>query len=110
MIVKRNLALLLVGCLSLASLTGCGDNGERKDTTAVSGSAVSESAASGEAPAADETADADIEAPEGYHLVWHDEFDGDKLNEEDWNRETHPIGWVNNEWQEYVPSEDYAYV
>ena len=110
MIVKRNLALLLVGCLSLASLTGCGDNGEKKDTTAVRGSAVSESAASGEAPAADETADAEIEAPEGYHLVWHDEFDGDKLNEEDWNRETHPIGWVNNEWQEYVPSEDYAYV
>ncbi|MCR5592112.1 MAG: glycoside hydrolase family 16 protein, partial [Lachnospiraceae bacterium] len=65
--------------------------------------------------AAEETAEnqespAEIEAPEGYHLVWNDEFDKDALNEEDWNYESHEVGWVNHELQEYVPSEEYAYV
>ena len=52
----------------------------------------------------------EITCPEGYHLVWHDEFDGDSLSESDWNYEAHEAGWVNHEWQEYIPSEDYAYV
>ncbi|MBR1797939.1 MAG: family 16 glycosylhydrolase [Clostridiales bacterium] len=51
-----------------------------------------------------------IEAPEGYTLVWHDEFDGDSLNEEDWNREFHPSGYVNNERQTYLMDPEYAYV
>ena len=53
---------------------------------------------------------ADIEIPEGYSLVWADEFDSDTLNEADWNMETHEVGWVNHELQEYVPSEEYAFV
>ena len=52
----------------------------------------------------------DIEIPEGYHLVWADEFDGDSLSEADWNYETHEPGWVNHELQEYVPGPDYAFV
>ncbi len=53
---------------------------------------------------------ADMKIPEGYHLVWHDEFEGTKLNEADWNYEEHEVGWVNNELQEYVPSDKYAFV
>lgn len=42
-------------------------------------------------------------APEGYDLVWHDEFDsGSELNSNDWKHEVQRKGWVNNELQNYV--------
>ncbi|MCR4602689.1 MAG: family 16 glycosylhydrolase [Prevotella sp.] len=42
-------------------------------------------------------------APEGYQLVWHDEFDsGSELNATDWTHEVKNSGWVNNELQNYV--------
>ena len=42
-------------------------------------------------------------APEGYKLVWHDEFDsGSELNAADWTHEVKNSGWVNNELQNYV--------
>ena len=43
---------------------------------------------------------------DGYKKVWGDEFDGDSLNRADWNVETHEKGWVNNELQEYVDSDE----
>ena len=43
---------------------------------------------------------------EGYTKVWGDEFDGDSLNRDDWNVETHEKGWVNSELQEYVDLEE----
>lgn len=42
--------------------------------------------------------------------VWKEEFSGDSLNLDDWNVETHPPKWVNNEWQEYVDSTKNIYV
>ena len=42
-------------------------------------------------------------APEGYKLVWHDEFNsGSELNAADWTHEVWGKGRVNNELQEYV--------
>ena len=42
-------------------------------------------------------------APEGYQLVWHDEFDeGTELNKVDWTHEVQNSGWVNHELQNYV--------
>ena len=42
-------------------------------------------------------------APEGYTLVWQDEFDkGSELNGDDWTHEVKGSGWVNNELQNYV--------
>ncbi len=54
-------------------------------------------------------------APEGYSLVWHDEFDGiygyapnengvpkPVLNPDDWTHEVKNSGWVNHELQNYV--------
>ena len=42
-------------------------------------------------------------APEGYTLVWQDEFDnGSVLNPDDWTHEVKGSGWVNNELQNYV--------
>ena len=42
-------------------------------------------------------------APDGYHLVWNDEFDkGSELNGDDWIHEVQNSGWVNHELQNYV--------
>ena len=42
-------------------------------------------------------------APEGYSLVWSDEFDnGLELNADHWTHEVQNSGWVNNELQNYV--------
>lgn len=41
--------------------------------------------------------------PEGYQLVWNDEFnEGSELNSNDWRHEVQKSGWVNNELQNYV--------
>ena len=43
------------------------------------------------------------DAPDGYTLVWQDEFDeGTELNPKDWTHEVQPSGWVNHELQNYV--------
>lgn len=46
--------------------------------------------------------DPTIKVPEGYQLVWNDEFDGTSLNSTDWRHEVQGPGWVNNELQTYV--------
>lgn len=50
-----------------------------------------------------------IEAPEGYTLVWNDEFDGTGLGG-DWTYEVQGPGWVNNELQSYVKDNQVAVV
>ena len=53
------------------------------------------------AQAAAEQAAYDV--PEGYKLVWQDEFnEGTELNAADWTHEVQPSGWVNHELQNYV--------
>ncbi len=43
------------------------------------------------------------DAPEGYRLVWQDEFnEGTELNPADWTHEVQKDHWVNNELQNYV--------
>lgn len=47
--------------------------------------------------------DDDIETPEGYQLVWHDEFnEGSELNATDWRHEVQKDHWQNEELQNYV--------
>lgn len=46
--------------------------------------------------------DGEIIAPEGYTLVWHDEFDSGSDLSSDWTHEVKNSGWVNNELQNYV--------
>ena len=46
-----------------------------------------------------------IVAPEGYELVWHDEFEEGTTLSEDWIHEVKPSGWVNHELQNYVDGE-----
>ena len=48
--------------------------------------------------------DRDIVTPDGYRLVWHDEFnEGDQLNSSYWEWENWERGNVNNELQYYRP-------
>ena len=46
--------------------------------------------------------DRDINTPEGYRLVWHDEFNEGATLGSDWTHEVKGPGWVNNELQTYV--------
>ena len=51
-----------------------------------------------------------IAAPEGYELVWHDEFDTAGINTpstDNWWYETGSSGWGNNELQDYVSGGKY---
>lgn len=50
----------------------------------------------------------EVKAPEieGYNLLWHDEFSGKELNEDNWTREPREPGWTNEELQEYTLSDD----
>ena len=45
----------------------------------------------------------DIVAPEGYSLVWNDEFDVEPKESGKWRFENWAPGRVNNELQRYVP-------
>ncbi len=46
----------------------------------------------------------------GWALEWSDEFDGDELDETNWNRQVESAGRFNEEWQRYTDSVDNAYV
>lgn len=56
----------------------------------------------------------DIDVPEGYELVWRDEFNEGSVPSGEWWYETGAGGWGNNELQEYVAQnkdgKDIAYV
>ncbi len=77
---------------------------ERTGTVIVKSGTVRESVAVKQA-AKPEMATGDIKVPEGYRLVWHDEFDDKSStlpNENNWYYETAEPGWVNNELQTYI--------
>lgn len=51
-----------------------------------------------------------IPSYDDFELKWEDDFDGETLNEDDWNYETHEKGWVNSELQAYVKSDENIYL
>lgn len=59
---------------------------------------------------ADDNIDSKKDSDKQWNLVWEDNFEGNSLNLENWNYETHEPGWVNNELQEYTDSTDNIYV
>lgn len=106
---------LITALMMAASVSACGNTSGGGENTEAVTAEVTEAATEEVTEAAVDTSATDVsedevEVPAGYHLVWHDEFNGTELNEEDWNREEHEVGWVNNELQEYIPSDEYAYV
>ena len=87
-----------------------GNYGETEMSVAVSPNSTNETrtgeivvvAGSSEVKAAVTQYSDNIETPEGYYLVWHDEFNEGTSPGNDWTIEVKPSGWVNNELQNYV--------
>lgn len=47
---------------------------------------------------------------EGYNVLWSDEFDGKKLDENIWHREEREKGWTNQELQKYTSDEKNGFI
>ena len=45
-----------------------------------------------------------------YTLIWEDNFEGDTLNLDHWNRQVEPAGRFNEEWQRYTDDVKNSYV
>lgn len=54
------------------------------------------------------TATTPIDVPEGWNLVWHDEFDGKQINSDNWNYDLGGGGWGNGEAQIYTDLKENA--
>lgn len=55
-----------------------------------------------ETPSESDTQVNEIVVPEGYTLVWHDEFNSGPVLSREWVIENQPSGWVNHELQNYT--------
>ena len=51
---------------------------------------------------------AQVEVPEGWDLVWHDEFDGRKIDTDNWTYDIGGWGWGNGELQFYTSRQENA--
>ncbi|MCR4685772.1 MAG: hypothetical protein K5649_09925, partial [Lachnospiraceae bacterium] len=71
---------LWLAALLTVSLTAC-TLPQEAATAEAQTEAAEEAAPAEETEEAAPTPAPDMEIPEGYHLVWADEFDGDSLNE-----------------------------
>ncbi|MFQ9516685.1 MAG: glycoside hydrolase family 16 protein [Eubacterium sp.] len=63
----------------------------------------------------DDNNDSDIETPDGWSLIWNDEFNGTTLDNSKWTRQTgylldendiNTFGWGNKELEHYTDSEE----
>ena len=46
-----------------------------------------------------------VSLPDGYHIVWSEEFNSNAVNDTVWSAETRAPGWFNGERQEYCGKE-----
>lgn len=99
---------------ALVMLTGCNTTNTTSDESSTAETKPTETTA---AETTEETTEAATEEQtdevpeiEGYNLLWHDEFDGDELDETIWTREVREPGWTNQELQEYTTSTDNVFV
>ena len=104
--IKRAFAVLA----ALALLTGCGSSSSVAEQSSRETSAAPAETTT-ESPAETTTAQttepqSDVPVPDGYKLLWHDEFDGNALDTSIWSYDPHEPGWTNEELQEYTESTD----
>lgn len=106
---RRLMELIFAGALATSIfITGCGSEAAPANQT----SQAEESAEEVEPAESDEEVVEDTSAIQidGYNLLWHDEFEGDKLNDKIWTKEVREVGWTNNELQAYVDSDENVFV
>ncbi len=101
----RVLGFSCVLLLAFTMMTGCGRKNAKASVTPTPVQNNVQTVTPTEAPKK-----SDIPQYEGYTLLWHDEFDGDSLNMDNWNMEPREPGWTNNELQEYTQSTDNIFV
>jgi beta-glucanase (GH16 family) len=120
---RRTVALPLA--LLLTVLTACGTDagsGEADVTTTVAETTTTTEATTTTTttttttvPTTTTTAPVSVEAvpiepPEGYELVWNDEFDGDTIDPANWTYDIGGWGWGNSESQYYTDRPENARV
>ena len=106
---KRILSISAAAVMLASVLSGCSNAGNSSSSTESTTTSTNESTSSTESTSSAPEEKPSIEIA-GYNLLWNDEFDGDKLNEEIWTRELREPGWTNNELQEYTASDDNIFV
>jgi beta-glucanase (GH16 family) len=115
---KKLKALSVIAALAL--LTGCGSGSSSSskpaaDTTTKAVTTAASTVKKATKPTIEEVNydyKIDPSSPEisSYNLLWSDEFSGNSLDEEIWNRELRQPGWTNSELQEYTESEENAFI
>lgn len=100
---KRNMTKWLTASLAFAMVMTAGCGKEKVTDESESTETVQETISREAEPV--QGNDLDMT---GYNLVWEDDFE-DGISEDDWNYELHEPGWVNNELQSYVKSEENVY-
>ncbi|MBE5946337.1 MAG: glycosyl hydrolase family protein [Lachnospiraceae bacterium] len=99
----KKFSVILGGLVLAMSMTACSEEKKQESTSiATDSDTVVEMA--------NQVADEDVPQLEGYTLLWHDEFNGDTLNEEIWNKELREPGWTNSELQEYTDSSENIFI
>jgi beta-glucanase (GH16 family) len=83
--------------ITLVSCTGSGNKNTSGDAETVD-------------PTTQNPGPTDFHPGPGYELVWADEFKGDKIDSENWNRQIVEAGRFNDEWQRYTGSPENAYI
>lgn len=108
---KKVIAALGLTMTAAMLVTGCGKdtptNVEEQQTEASTTAEFTEIA---ETELVNQTAEEELPQLDGYNLLWHDEFNGTELDENNWTKELRNPGWTNNELQEYTGSNDNIFV
>jgi len=91
----KRMGILACGCLLATAMMGCQGGSEPKEE---------------KKELVNQVEDSEVPEMEGYTLLWHDEFNGDAMNEDNWVYDPHEPGWTNNELQEYTTSTDNVFV
>lgn len=102
---RRKIALCLCAAMTAGLLAGCGNTANNAATAPEQADETIEETVEEEVFEVTKTPDM-----LNYNLLWADEFDGNKLNEDNWNIELRDPGWTNNELQAYVNSEENVFV
>ena len=96
----------LIAAVALA-ISACGSDGDSADSTTTTTAPATTTTTTTTLPPTTTTTIATpeaipIEAPEGYELVWSDEFDGDSIDPLNWTYDIGGWGWGNGESQYYT--------
>ena len=116
---KKSYLMICVLTLFSVTLFGCGADGKVAETPADEQFVTEDFNEAEDNTAADasdsseplnQVAEEDVPTLNGYDLLWHDEFNGDTMDDSIWSYDPHEPGWTNAELQEYTQSTDNVFV